>query len=189
MVRDIAFAIDAQQIAAAGHSLGGAAALNACAENPRIKACIDLDGVPENPVAERGIETSGLMLRSSPDYSDADLKNLHRDRKTWEAIGQRIRVDSAKLIARPGPDAWIVSIRRTGHLSFSDAPFTMPSALTQFGGTYLDPKRTLEIVTGTIEGYCRHVFSGRQFPAKAFPEATIQASRKRFAGSTLRNSP
>ena len=56
LVRDIAAAIDPQRIAAAGHSLGGAAALNACAKDPRIKACIDLDGIPERPVAEQGIQ-------------------------------------------------------------------------------------------------------------------------------------
>jgi dienelactone hydrolase len=181
LVTQITADIDPLRIAVVGHSLGGAAALDACADDPRIKACVDLDGIPESPIAERGIRTSALMLRSSPDYSDADLAKLHRDRNTWEAMGDKIRNESAKLLSGPGPDAWIVSIHATGHLSYSDAPFTAPSALTSYGGTYLDAERILTITTGLVEAYCQHVFTNTRFSTAGFPEATIQTAREHDA--------
>jgi dienelactone hydrolase len=176
---EIAAEIDPQRILVVGHSLGGAAALDACADDPRIKACVDLDGVPESPIADRGIQTSGLMLRSNPDYSDADLTKLHRDRATWDAMGEKLKTETAKLLAGAGPDAWIITVHKTGHLSYTDAPFTMPTALTRYGGTYIDAQRMLTITTAIIEGYCKHVFEGTQFSIANFPEATVQTARRR----------
>ncbi len=177
LVRGIATHIDPTRIAAIGHSLGGAAALDLCMADQRVRGCVDLDGIAGTPVAEQGITTSTLMLRSQPDYSDADLLRLHRDPAQWKAKGEAISAETAKLLAHPGPDAWIVSIHGTGHMSYSDAPITMPGTLTQFGGTYLDARRVLSITTEIIEGYLLHVFANRAFSVAQFPEATVQTSR------------
>jgi dienelactone hydrolase len=179
ILRDIAVRIDPNKIAAVGHSLGGAAALDICLTDPRVKACVDFDGIPESPIAEQGIKTGALMLRSHPDYSDADLIKLHRDPATWKAKGDKIKSDLAKLLAPHGPDVWVISIHGTGHMSYSDAPFTMPTTLTQFGGTYLDPQRTLAITISIVEQYLQHAFATASFSVDSFPEATVQASRVR----------
>jgi pimeloyl-ACP methyl ester carboxylesterase len=178
LVRRVVAHIDRNRLVAIGHSLGGAAALDVCLSDRRVKACIDLDGIPESPVAEQGIKTSALMLRSHPDYSDADLIRLHRDPVEWKAKGARIEAETAKLLASPGPDAWIISIHGTGHMSYSDAPYTMAGTLTRFGGSYLDPGRVLSITTGIVEEYLQHVFAGAAFSIARFPEATIQTSRQ-----------
>jgi len=179
ILRDIAARVDPAKIAAIGHSLGGAAALDICLSDPRVTACVDFDGIPESPIAEHGIKTSALMLRSHPDYSEADLIKLHRDPVTWKAKGDKIKSDLAKLLAAPGPDAWIISIQGTGHMSYSDAPFTMPTTLTQFGGTYLEPHRILTITISIVEQYLQHAFASASFTVDSFPEATVQASRFR----------
>jgi dienelactone hydrolase len=177
LVADIVARIDHDRIAVVGHSLGGAAALDLCLSDHRVRACVDLDGIPESPIAEQGIKTSALMLRSQPDYSDADLQKLHRDPATWRAKGEKIKAETAKLLSAPGPDAWIISVHGTGHMSYSDAPFTMPTTLTQFGGTYLDAQRILTITVSIVERYLQHAFAGSKFSIDSFPEATIQASR------------
>lgn len=119
-----------------------------------------------------------LMLRSQPDYSDADLAKLRRDRKQWNAMGEKIKAQLAKLLTDAGPDTWVVSIRGTGHLSFSDAPFTMPETILRYGGRILDPARALTMTVGIIEGYLQHAFNpARQFSIQSFPEASIQISK------------
>jgi len=177
LVRSIAGHIDRSLIAAIGHSLGGAASLNACEADPRIKACVDMDGAVQNPVAAQGIKTSALILLSKPEYTDAELIKKGSDRTKWKAHGAKRLADLAALVSRPGPDAWIISIRETGHLSFSDAPYTMPTTLTRFGGTYLDPHRTLTVTTRIIERYLQHAFNDAPFSVDGIPEASVQASR------------
>lgn len=168
--------IDPARIAAIGHSLDGAAALDLCQADARVKGCVDLDGIPESPVTKKGLRM--LMLRSQPDYSDADLAKLHRDRKQWNAMGEKIKAQLAKLLTDAGPDTWVVSIRGTGHLSFSDAPFTMPETILRYGGRILDPARALTMTVGIIEGYLQHAFNpAREFSIQSFPEASIQISK------------
>lgn len=177
LVRGIANRVDRNRIAAIGHSLGGAASLNACLADSRIKACVDLDGVPQNPVAAVGIKTSALLLLSKPEYTDAELIKKGRDPAKWRALGKKRLADLSQLIRGPGADAWIISVNKTGHLSFTDAPFTMQTALTSFGGTYLDPQQQETTTTGIIERYFDHVFAHAKFSISNIHEASIQGSR------------
>lgn len=178
LAQSVIGSIDQSRIAAMGHSLGGAAALDACASDKRIRGCIDLDGIAESPIAEQGIKTGALILRSHPDYSDADLARLHRDRAKWDAMGEQIKRDIAKLLSAPGPAVWVVSINGTGHLSYSDAPYTMPTTISQWGGTILAPQRMLAITTQIVERFLDSTFTdGKVFSVSDIPEATIQLSR------------
>jgi len=171
--------IDATRIAAIGHSLGGAAVLDACRSDSRIKGCVDLDGIPEKPVAQDGIKTSVLFIRSHPDYSAADLARLHRDPAKWQAMGEKIKADIAKLLVAPGPGAWVVSIHGTGHMSYSDAPLTMPETITKFGGRSLPAKRVLPITVQLIKRYLAHAFDRNiPFSTEGISEATVQLSRQ-----------
>jgi dienelactone hydrolase len=178
LVRNIAEHIDRSRIAAIGHSLGGAASLNACQADPRITACVDMDGAVQNPVAAQGIKTSALVLLSKPEYTDEELIKKGSDPVKWKAQGATRLAGLAHLVSQPGPDAWIISVRRTGHLSFSDAPYTMQTTLTRFGGRYLDPQRTLTITTIIIEGYLKHAFNNAPFSVDSIPEASVQVLRK-----------
>lgn len=173
----IAEHIDSARVAAVGHSLGGAASLDACRADRRITACVDMDGATQNPVGAEGIKTSALILMSHPDYTDAELVKKGRDPAKWKALGRQAQADMAKLVSAPGPDAWVVSIAKTGHLSFSDAPCTMQTTLTRFGGTYLAPRHTLELTARAIEGYLQHVFSRAPFLPGQLPEVTVVAIR------------
>jgi dienelactone hydrolase len=170
---------DLGKIAVIGHSLGGSAALEAARVDPRVKAAVDLDGVPESYVAEHGIASSALFLRSHVDYSDADLQRLHRTRAEWDKKGQDILATLKKLLAGPGSDAWILSIVGTNHISYSDAPFAMPSAISKYGGKIIDPKRLQKVEIQLVEDYLAHCFQDQPFPRKGFPpEVRVQVRRQ-----------
>ena len=83
----------------------------------------------------------------------------------------------AKLLAAPGPDVWVISIHGTGHMSYSDAPFTMPGTISKFGGTFLDPGKVLSLTTKLVEGYFLHGFDPKNdFSIRQFPDARMQVS-------------
>jgi dienelactone hydrolase len=177
--RAVVARIDPRRIAAMGHSLGGAAALNACHIDSRIKGCIDLDGIVEAPTADTGITTGCLIMRSHPDYSDADLARLHRDRKIWDEMGAHIKAEFAKRLAPKGPAAWVVEVRGTGHMSFSDAPYVMPSTITHFGGVPLEPAAVLRVTLAVVERYLAQAFdAGKPFTVDGIPDVAIQLSRQ-----------
>jgi dienelactone hydrolase len=177
--REISGIIDLKRIAAIGHSLGGEASLFACARDSRVHACVDADGgLDGSKLASLGIKSSALILHSHPLYSDADLAKRHRTRQEFEKIGKKTLADMQALFAQPGGDAWVISISGTGHLSFSDAPYTMPNTISRFGGTIIEPARLFAIVTHLLESYFRHEFDPSQtFRADEFPELTLQVSR------------
>lgn len=169
---------DLKRVAVIGHSLGGAAALQAARLDPRIRACVNLDGIPESHVAAHGIATTVLFLRSHVRYSDADLEKLHRTREEWDRRGQEILGSMKKLLAGPGGDAWVLAVDGTNHVSFSDAPFTMPGAISKWGGKLLAPARLQTLVVGLIEGYLANRFARRRFPTGTLPpEVSVQVRR------------
>ena len=157
------------------------ASLFACARDSRIHACVDADGgLDGSKLTASGIKSSALVLRSHPLYSDADLAKRHRTREEFDKIGKKALADMQALFAQPGGDAWVISISGTGHLSFSDAPYTMPNTISRFGGTIIEPARLFAIVIHLLESYFQHEFDPSQaFRADEFPELTLQVSRIR----------
>jgi dienelactone hydrolase len=177
--REISGIIDLKRIAAIGHSLGGEASLFACANDSRVRACMDADGgLDGSKLAASGIKSSALILRSHPLYSAADLAKRHRTQEEFDKMGKKSLAETQALFNLPGEDAWVISISGTGHLSFSDAPYTMPTTISRFGGTIIDPARLFAIVIHLTESYLRHQFdSGQPFRIDEFPELNLQVAR------------
>jgi dienelactone hydrolase len=171
--------IDHTQIAAVGHSLGGAAALQVCQADSRVRACVDMDGTAFGEVAAKGLRAGALVLLSHVDHTDAELKARGRTREQLEAMGKQRTAEWQRVLAPAGGGAvWVMKVQGTGHFSFTDGPFTMPDTITRFGGTVIDSRRGLAIITGTVEAYLKSVFvPGVAFDAAQYPEVTVSLSR------------
>ncbi|MFL1377860.1 MULTISPECIES: alpha/beta hydrolase family protein [unclassified Nocardiopsis] len=103
---------DPDRVAVAGHSLGGAAALLAAADDPRYKAVINLDGLP------RLSEDSSLPQ---------PLLALVADSGTGSAEGDTryaLALDAA--FAASDEPGYALTVPGTAHLGFSDSPFLLP---------------------------------------------------------------
>jgi dienelactone hydrolase len=142
---------DANDIGMFGHSLGGAAALETCRRDRRVKACADLDGAPFGKVKVVGVTKPTLIMRSGPVYSDADLAKRGRTREQWEEMGRQGRTMWASIEPKePSVPYFNFSVLGAGHMSFSDSPFTMPDTITRFGGKITDFDRAYKIISSYI---------------------------------------
>ncbi len=182
-------AVDWSRVAAAGHSSGGMVALEVAHRDPRIRAAINLDGGVAAPGGEpladviaTGTSKPALFLREQPIYSDADFARRGTTREAWERGGAGGHAAVDAFTTRATGPLWFVHVAGTGHLSFSDAPFVMPSTITRFGGKIIAGPRGLAAITSTMR-----MFLGRYAgPEKGdfatlrrqFPELTLDPGRR-----------
>ena len=152
--REILKIIDLKRIAAMGHSIGGTASILACEKHSWFRACINADGgLDFTKLAVSGIRGTALFLRSHPLYSAADLAKRHRTQEEFDAMGKKALAETQALFSKPGGEAWVLSIDGTGHMSYSDAPYTLPTTISRFGGTIIEPRRLFKIVIRLMETY------------------------------------
>lgn len=155
--------IDSTRVGMLGHSLGGAAALEACRADTRFKACADLDGAPFGRVTEEGLKRPTLIMRSGPVYSDEDLAKKGRTREQWEEMGRKGREMWGSLFERSkGVPVYSIKLNGAGHMSYSDAPFVMPDAINRFGGRIIDAGRGFEIMTNYIRDFFDKYLQGKR---------------------------
>ncbi|MEO7103979.1 MAG: hypothetical protein ABI311_11380 [Gemmatimonadaceae bacterium] len=162
----VAHAIDWSRVGAFGHSSGGLIAVQACEHDARLRACVNLDGGPadpqNNPIADfvnEGLRRPTLFLLEQPIYSDSDLARRHMTRAQFESGRGNFAalVDSLKRRARA--PFYLGRIAGTGHFSFSDAPFVMPTTITRFGGRIIDGRRGLRIITVVLRTFFQQNFA------------------------------
>jgi dienelactone hydrolase len=172
--------VDLTRIAAMGHSIGGTASILACEKDSRLRACINADGgLDFTRLAVSGIRGTALFLRSHPLYSASDLAKRHRTQEEFDKMGKKALDETQALFSKPGGEAWVLSINGTGHMSYSDAPYTMPTTISRFGGTIIEPGRLFKIVIRLMETYMEHEFdSSKPFQPNEFPELKLQVSRR-----------
>ena len=112
--------IDSQRVAMMGHSLGGAAALEACRLDARLRACINLDGHPFGPVQQAGLGGPSLVFMNQPVPRGTPLGPLGVERAAlWRGIAEH--TDAC---------AYFVTISEISHLSFADFYAVVPASLS-----------------------------------------------------------
>ncbi len=162
--------LDVKAVGVFGHSMGGTAAFEATILDPRFQAAIDLDGQPAGECMTKGIPVSVLALRSDPNYSDADLAKRGRTRETWNKMGEAGRAAWSQLASKAQNTVTSVAIRDTGHLSYSDAPYMMPSTITQFSDHSLAPEATIRMTLRLIREYFDWMLLHKESPLLAGTE-------------------
>lgn len=146
--------IDSKRVGMLGHSLGGATAFETCRIDHRFKACANMDGAPFGEVTKIGVKKPSLLLRGNPVYSDEELTKRGETREQREKFLQQMKVLFESFLPRQkGIPAYIVRIKGTGHMSFSDTPFLMPELLTRQGGTFIEPNRGFSISISYLRAF------------------------------------
>jgi dienelactone hydrolase len=82
------FHIDPGKTAVIGHSLGGAAALEACRTNRRVGACVDIDGDAWGTVEKEGVGRSFLLVLNKPIFADSDFAARGGSREGFQKMGE-----------------------------------------------------------------------------------------------------
>jgi predicted dienelactone hydrolase len=104
--------LDTRSIAAVGHSVGGAAAIQVAQQDPRVDAIINLDGLPRNVVPQRFPQPILAVVAgrgTGNEQSDATYRRTLNDLlRNSDGGGLCLTVDGAS------------------HLSFTDAPMILP---------------------------------------------------------------
>ena len=104
--------IDAGHAAATGHSLGGAAALQAVRQDSRFDAVVDIDGFPRDP-APRPFRQPALALTAGIDAGG---------RREAERYATRL----ARVLDLSTSPSYRLIVPGAAHLTFTDAPLYLP---------------------------------------------------------------
>ncbi|WP_040794494.1 alpha/beta hydrolase family protein [Nocardia higoensis] len=141
--------LDTDHIAAVGHSLGGASALAALADDARIVAAVDIDGTPYAELPDRALSRPVLLLESDHDRTGHSRRYLDGNRTL---LGN---------LTAPGHR---YEIAGTDHYGFTDAPFFLARparwALAGFLGGPRDPADTQHTTNDLIEAFLREPLGG-----------------------------
>ncbi|MFN8061566.1 MAG: dienelactone hydrolase family protein [Vicinamibacterales bacterium] len=100
--------IDASKVAVIGHSFGGAAAIAALSEDPRVVAAANIDGTPYGNLPDRLLTRPFLLLQSDQDET-------HH--------GEFFITGNGRLLAHMTARGFHFEIKHANHYSFTDAPF------------------------------------------------------------------
>ena len=151
--------MDLDAVAAAGHSLGGITASEACKADSRFKACLNFDGIQRGgpfSMEETAIppEQPFLFLTKEPQLHPRLIERFESMTESY----------------------WIV-VHGTSHQSFTDGPLLQPSLLPGVNRAdqlmRLIQKYTLAFVDHTLKGQSSALLSnpvdGNDVSVKVFP--------------------
>jgi len=144
--------LDLARIGALGHSSGGRAAALACQTDPRVRACLNMDGVADNLPFYRDVQgktmTQPFLLfvrkRKNAPPSDKELRSMGYSREELPKLIESIQKKQDDLLHGMPGGCYRVTLGTAGanHMSFSDLPLLEAADDAQ----YADGLRNLRIV-------------------------------------------
>ncbi|MFF0413289.1 alpha/beta hydrolase family protein [Kitasatospora sp. NPDC004745] len=133
--------LDTGRVAVTGHSMGGAAALQAARQDPRFDAVIDLDGFPHGPTSPAlGRPTLALTQAVTPGTDPRYLPRLTEVLASGTATSYRLTVPGA------------------AHLTFMDGPLYLPPVPSIVGS--LGRTGSPRVVAGATLAFLDSVLKG-----------------------------
>lgn len=166
--------VDADHIAYLGHSFGGAAALQACHDDPRCAAAVNLDGTQYGPVVHTGLDRPSLTIGSG----DSCVTGTCRPTSAIDRADQATAL--ALLAASTGP-AWCYRITGARHFNFTDyATYYLAAPLrSQLALGSIDGDRGLIITGSYLTAFLDHSLRGRSGspltdPGARCPQVQVQ---------------
>ena len=145
-------ALDFEHVAYVGHSLGGAAAVEACSQDPGCAAAIDLDGTLWTEVRHTGLAAPTLLLH-------------HDQNEPCDQFCERARVDFATVGASANVED--LAIAGSGHNTFSDLGLMWGPGTSQMGT--IEGDRMIEITRDLVRSFLDVHVGGA--PAETFSSA------------------
>ncbi|MDX3386969.1 dienelactone hydrolase family protein [Streptomyces niveiscabiei] len=133
--------LDTGRVAVTGHSLGGAAALQAARRDGRFDAVVDLDGYPHGPASPPlRRPTLALTQAITPDTDPQYLPRLTEALRSGAATSYRLTVPGA------------------AHLTFMDGPLYLPPVPSIIGslGRAESPRVVAAITLAFLDSTLRH---------------------------------
>jgi pimeloyl-ACP methyl ester carboxylesterase len=157
--------LDLQRVGAFGHSLGGAASLQAAKDDSHVKAAIDIDGGLWGDVASTGLSKPFLVFRT--DSAGA----MHLD-----------------VLLRSGNPGYLLTLAGATHMFSSDLwlmPLVRNSMKDQMGS--IDPVRALAITKAYIAAFFGEHLEGTKSsllegPSPDYPEVRFDMELGNAAG-------
>lgn len=156
--------MDLNAVGFLGHSWGGAAAVQAAANDQRAKAVINMDGAQWGQVIDTTLATPLLSVLADRNYEEFFTPNKY--------IYDQITAQ----------DYYEVLIRKTGHASFGDIPYWARIPELTDAGT-IDPNRMTTVMTALIEDFFRK-FTEKQdldliriFDETNYPELVLEKKK------------
>ena len=149
-------ALDFDQVAYVGHSVGGAAAFEACRQDPECAAAIDLDGTLWTDVRTAGLEAPSLLVqKEAPAECDG--------------FCQRAETDFAHVVAA---GTQRLAVTGSTHMSFSDVGLMWNPIMRSTLGS-IDPSRMMRITRDTVRSFL-------DMNVRGMPASTLSALTARY---------
>lgn len=142
--------LDLSHIVAAGHSLGGSAALFAGQIDPRIKAVINLNGPARSIHTGFPLNVPVLWMlqdRSSMDSASA-ARNLRASAVEFRTFMKRLDAYRDALMSQAPEGSYVFSIAGSRSNHFSDLPVVFGEPRSAAG--VIDPSRVVDIVRAYV---------------------------------------
>ncbi|MFB9237725.1 hypothetical protein ACFFWC_19555 [Plantactinospora siamensis] len=158
--------VDPDRLGYLGHSFGGAAAVQACHDDPRCGAAANLDGTQYGPVVRTGLDRPSLTIASG----DSCVTGTCRATSAADRSDQTTA--RALLAAGAGP-AWCYRITGARHFNFTDyATYYLAAPLrSQLALGSIDGGRGLALVGSYLTAFLDHTLHGRDEPQLTDPGA------------------
>ncbi len=160
--------LDMAAVGVWGHSLGGAAAAQACRLDPRFAAGIDIDGTLYGDVGQGRLSQPFMFIWSElPSGSEAEAWQQNRDAETFLARSQR--------------GGYQLTVKGTRHFNFADmAVLFEPAAKLQGALGTSAGDRGLAITRAYMRAFFDRSLKGIDSPllggsSSAYPEAELTA--------------